>query len=342
MRRDGCERRLSWRGDGKRAADARSRCSGFRQRSPTCGSLPRIAFRPPTTTTNRRNQCPSASTKRTTTTTPPRERKPRAARGGAKRRAKSRGRFRFGRLVYWGAVLGLWAAIAVVGVVVWVGAHLPAIQSLEIPKRPPTIQIIRRRRQRAGLARRNARRQCRAEGSAALSAEGVHRHRGPPLLFALRRRPRRHRARRRRQHPASRRLAGRLDADPAARQKPVPDPGTHDGAQAAGSGARAVAGAQAFQERNSRALPQPRLFRLRRLWRRGGGAALFRQIRQERHGRGSRDAGGPRQVAVAAGAEPQPRRRGSARPDRARGDGGRQIHHRRRRPRPRSDIPPTM
>ena len=48
----------------------------------------------------------------------------------------------FGRLFYWGAVLGLWAAIAVVGVVVWVGAHLPAIQSLEIPKRPPTIQIV--------------------------------------------------------------------------------------------------------------------------------------------------------------------------------------------------------
>src|SRR6478609_8132587 len=73
---------------------------------------------------------------------PPRERKPRAAKSGAKRRAKSRGRFRFGRLVYWGAVLGLWAAIAIVGVVIWVGAHLPAIQSLEIPKRPPTIQIV--------------------------------------------------------------------------------------------------------------------------------------------------------------------------------------------------------
>lgn len=73
---------------------------------------------------------------------PPRERKPRASRGGSKRRSKSRGRSPIGRLVYWGAVLGLWAAIAVVGVVVWVGAHLPAIQSLEIPKRPPTIQIV--------------------------------------------------------------------------------------------------------------------------------------------------------------------------------------------------------
>ena len=39
-------------------------------------------------------------------------------------------------------MLGLWAVIAVVGVVIWVGAHLPAIQSLEIPKRPPTIQIV--------------------------------------------------------------------------------------------------------------------------------------------------------------------------------------------------------
>jgi penicillin-binding protein 1A len=70
----------------------------------------------------------------------PRERKPRASRSGAKRRSKTR-KLRWGRLVYWGAVLGLWAAIAVVGVVVWVGAHLPAIQLLEIPKRPPTIQI---------------------------------------------------------------------------------------------------------------------------------------------------------------------------------------------------------
>jgi penicillin-binding protein 1A len=72
---------------------------------------------------------------------PPPERKPRPSRSGARRRSKSRGRLRIGRLVYWGAVLGLWAAIAVVGVVIYVGAHLPAIQSLEIPKRPPTIQI---------------------------------------------------------------------------------------------------------------------------------------------------------------------------------------------------------
>ena len=72
----------------------------------------------------------------------PRERKPRANRGGSKRRAKGRARRGLYRLFYWGAVLGLWAAIALVGVIVWVGAHLPPIQALEIPKRPPTIQIV--------------------------------------------------------------------------------------------------------------------------------------------------------------------------------------------------------
>jgi penicillin-binding protein 1A len=71
---------------------------------------------------------------------PPRERRVKEKRGN-KRRSSSRGRFGLSRLIYWGAVLGLWGAIAIVGVVVWVGAHLPAIQSLEIPKRPPTIAI---------------------------------------------------------------------------------------------------------------------------------------------------------------------------------------------------------
>jgi penicillin-binding protein 1A len=71
----------------------------------------------------------------------PRERKPRPSRVNSKRRSKTRARAGLARLLYWGAVLGLWAAIAVVGVIVWVGAHLPPIQSLEIPKRPPTIQI---------------------------------------------------------------------------------------------------------------------------------------------------------------------------------------------------------
>jgi penicillin-binding protein 1A len=69
----------------------------------------------------------------------PRERKPRPS--PVSRKSKTGSRFGISRLFYWAAVLGLWAVIAVVGVLVWVGAHLPAIQSLEIPKRPPTIQI---------------------------------------------------------------------------------------------------------------------------------------------------------------------------------------------------------
>ncbi|MBR0786174.1 transglycosylase domain-containing protein [Bradyrhizobium iriomotense] len=73
---------------------------------------------------------------------PPRERKAPAGRSGAKRRSKSRFGAGLGRLVYWGAVLSLWGVIAVIGVIIYVGAHLPPIQSLEIPKRPPTIQIV--------------------------------------------------------------------------------------------------------------------------------------------------------------------------------------------------------
>jgi penicillin-binding protein 1A len=72
----------------------------------------------------------------------PRERKPPVSRSGSKRRSKPRGRSSLYRLLYWGAVLGLWGVIALVGVMVWVGAHLPPIQALEIPKRPPTIQIV--------------------------------------------------------------------------------------------------------------------------------------------------------------------------------------------------------
>ncbi len=72
---------------------------------------------------------------------PPPERKPRASRASRKRKSRGRSRIGLFRLFYWGAVLGLWAGIALIGMVVWVGAHLPAIQALEIPKRPPTIEI---------------------------------------------------------------------------------------------------------------------------------------------------------------------------------------------------------
>ncbi|HEX4552435.1 MAG TPA: PBP1A family penicillin-binding protein [Xanthobacteraceae bacterium] len=63
-----------------------------------------------------------------------------APRKGGRRRRK--GGWRIGRLVYWGAVAALWLVIAAIGVVFWVGSHLPPIQSLEIPRRPPSIQIV--------------------------------------------------------------------------------------------------------------------------------------------------------------------------------------------------------
>ena len=299
---------------------------GSPQRWPICAPIPRTALPPPNK--SRRSPPNAALDDDDDDPPPPPERKARVSKSGSKRRSKSGGRSRIGRLFYWTAVLGLWAAIAIVGVVIWVGAHLPAIQSLEIPKRPPTIQIVGLDGSVLASPRRNGRQQCRAEGPAALLAESLHRHRRPPLLFAFRRRSRRHRARRGDQRAASRGLAGRLDPDAAARQEPVPDAGAHLPAQAAGGRARAVAGAQAFQERDSRALSQPRLFRLGRLWRGGCRAKIFRQVGEIGDRRGSRDAGRPRQVAVAAGAKPQSRGRRAARANRARGDGGCQVHHR--------------
>src|SRR5581483_346592 len=66
--------------------------------------------------------------------------------GGSAPRAPKRkrgggGRPPLKRLFYWAVVFGLWAFIACLGALVWVGAHLPPIQSLEVPPRPPSIQI---------------------------------------------------------------------------------------------------------------------------------------------------------------------------------------------------------
>ena len=66
----------------------------------------------------------------------PKRKRARKSRGGGRKRSL------FGRMIYWSLVLGLWLGIGVVGAVVWTGAHLPPIQSLEIPKRPPSIQIV--------------------------------------------------------------------------------------------------------------------------------------------------------------------------------------------------------
>jgi penicillin-binding protein 1A len=46
------------------------------------------------------------------------------------------------RLIYWGAVLGLWGLIMAGGTIAFVASTLPPIQSLAIPKRPPSIEIV--------------------------------------------------------------------------------------------------------------------------------------------------------------------------------------------------------
>ncbi len=49
---------------------------------------------------------------------------------------------RLARLLYWAVVLGIWAVIGAGGTLAWVASTLPPIQSLEVPKRPPTIEIV--------------------------------------------------------------------------------------------------------------------------------------------------------------------------------------------------------
>jgi len=73
---------------------------------------------------------------------PRRQRDESPSRQPRKKKRAGKQRSGVGRLIYWGAVLALWAVIAAIGLVVWIGAHLPPIQSLEIPKRPPSVLIL--------------------------------------------------------------------------------------------------------------------------------------------------------------------------------------------------------
>jgi penicillin-binding protein 1A len=76
------------------------------------------------------------------TPAPRRQRDDPAPQRPRKKKRAGKPRSGFGRLIYWGAVLALWAVIAAIGLLVWIGAHLPPIQSLEIPKRPPSVLIL--------------------------------------------------------------------------------------------------------------------------------------------------------------------------------------------------------
>jgi penicillin-binding protein 1A len=57
------------------------------------------------------------------------------------RKRPTRNRKRLRRMFYWCAVVGLWGLIMCGGTIVWVAANLPPIHSLEIPRRPPSIEI---------------------------------------------------------------------------------------------------------------------------------------------------------------------------------------------------------
>jgi penicillin-binding protein 1A len=59
----------------------------------------------------------------------------------SKRSKKSKGG-KLRRLVYWAVVLAIWGAVAIGGVIALHMMRLPPIQSLVVPKRPPTISIL--------------------------------------------------------------------------------------------------------------------------------------------------------------------------------------------------------
>ena len=61
-----------------------------------------------------------------------------ARRGGTRRRPRSL----LGRLVYAGAILALWCAIGLAGIVAYYASQLPPIDQLSVPKRPPNIAIV--------------------------------------------------------------------------------------------------------------------------------------------------------------------------------------------------------
>ena len=213
-------------------------------------------------------------------TAPARARKQPAQGRRRKRRAAPRS---LARLLYWALVLGVVGrdrrrSAASPGS----ASTLPPIQSLEVPKRPPTIEIV-------GLDGRPLATRGEMGGAdvpikelppylpkafIAIEDRRFYSHHGVDPVGLARAGAR--------QRAAPRRVAGRLHHHPAARQEPVPDPGAHALAQDAGTGARALARAQIQQGGNSRALSQSRLFRRRRLRRRSGGATLFRQVRARR------------------------------------------------------------
>ncbi len=69
----------------------------------------------------------------------------RTSRGGtgkAPKRARKRGLFSLFGLVKWGLILLLWVVVGVAGLVGYEASKLPPMQTLMVPKRPPTVMIL--------------------------------------------------------------------------------------------------------------------------------------------------------------------------------------------------------
>jgi len=73
---------------------------------------------------------------------PPKKTQGRASKGKTSKGKGSGGRAMLGRLLYWGFVLGVWGAIALAALIGWHMMRLPPINSLVVPKRPPTVSIL--------------------------------------------------------------------------------------------------------------------------------------------------------------------------------------------------------
>ena len=206
----------------------------------------------------------------------------RPLRGNAPRAPRRPRRSLLGRALYSLFVLGLWGVIGLAGLVAYHASQLPPIDQLKVPKRPPNIAILGS--DGSLLANRGE------TGGRVVGLKELPPHLPAAFLAIEDKRFYDHwgidpvgiaRADRAQPHLARGR-PGRLDADAAAGEEPVPDAGAHRLAQDPGGDPVALAGAHVLEERAARALPQPGLFRRRRLRGRGGGATLLQQVGEER------------------------------------------------------------
>ena len=88
------------------------------------------------------SEAPSKSPRKPAASPSPRRRRGRDDPSPRKRKRAGRRRVVLRRTLYWGAVFALWALIAGIGALVFIFIRLPPIQSLEIPKRPPSVLIL--------------------------------------------------------------------------------------------------------------------------------------------------------------------------------------------------------